>query len=413
MSADKASSAKIITSALIARSFGGPSSVKDFRTFILNLSGLDAEGIEEDALEAFDHQLRKLNLSGNRIKTLRAVPPRVTWLNLKGNRIKSTKRLKAFRRLGDLVTLILSSNRIAEVRAEDLEGLVKLGALVLDHNRLTSATLRLPRTLRALNTLVLSHNSIESIDRDMLRSMPNLKKLSLSSNLLRALPDISCNARLSELRIAGNRIASLEGAGSGSLAMLDVSGNDISAIDALEGLASFPRLANLALKGNPVDASLADVIPFLKNGALLKVYNGTKRDVELSFAEKTRRKELRRKRNLVSTKFDAPDPTKIRNKPCACGSGIKFKLCCEKKGKKSSNTKRIEHPGGGSNISSRAKRPRQEAIDVAPSGTRREEHANDDSIVEVVINKAKASNNSKRGSVADMLKQRGGRFTAW
>ncbi|WP_415005773.1 SEC-C metal-binding domain-containing protein [Aestuariivirga sp.] len=33
----------------------------------------------------------------------------------------------------------------------------------------------------------------------------------------------------------------------------------------------------------------------------------------------------------MSKKLHQPDPSKFRNKPCSCGSGIKYKLCCEKK----------------------------------------------------------------------------------
>jgi len=49
------------------------------------------------------------------------------------------------------------------------------------------------------------------------------------------------------------------------------------------------------------------------------------------FKDSTTRKQQLEKRHLLSTKLEAPDPEAVRNKPCACGSGVKFKMCCENK----------------------------------------------------------------------------------
>jgi hypothetical protein len=54
---------------------------------------------------------------------------------------------------------------------------------------------------------------------------------------------------------------------------------------------------------------------------------------QAEFKRKWASKEERRKRNLVSDKLVKPDPSKPRNKPCACGSGLKYKMCCEKNSK--------------------------------------------------------------------------------
>ncbi len=420
---------RVITSELVRRSFGAPSSSINFKSFTLNLSGLGAEGVAKGALVEYA-ALRKLNLSSNAIKKLADAPQLLSWLNLKGNKVKSTQRLKVLKKLEQLVTLILSHNRLSVVRAEDLESLAKLGALVLDHNKLTSETLRLPRTLRALNTLVLSHNSIASLDGDMLRSLPNLKKLSVSGNELTAMPDVSHNLFLAELRVANNKIERIEGSGSASVTLLDVSGNAIETARAMRGIASFPRLSNFAAKGNPADPSEADVLPLLKNATSLRVYNGKKRDVPMTFAEKARRKELRRKRNLISNKFDAPDPTKMRNKPCSCGSGIKYKLCCEKKAK--SKAAKVVVPAEGTAVASKRQRREPSSHSRFTSRDAKEREANEvkttpggtaaasappdaAAVAEVsqVTGEEEVKASKKRRSVAAMLKQKRGAFSAW
>jgi hypothetical protein len=155
--------------------------------------------------------LRKLDVGGNSLSTLPPLPPTVQVLFCLGNRFESIPT--AVNRLPYLRMLSFKSNKLAE-----------LGA----HTRLPAS----------LVWLILTDNQLTALPDGLGLQLPHMRKLMLANNRLASLPESLGRMReLELLRIANNRLAQLPPW------LLD---------------GSLPRLAWLALAGNP---AVADAPP--------------------------------------------------------------------------------------------------------------------------------------------------------
>lgn len=171
--------------------------------------------IEDIAAGAFDGcgKLRKLDLSFNAMRELGKVPVEA---------------------LGALEELYLISNKIRAIGGA-LHSMPKLTFMELGDNRIRvmEGLDRLP----SLTSLWLGRNKITRIEG--LDNLPNLEILSLQSNRITEIPDLSHLApSLTELYLSHNGIEAV-GTGLsalGNLRVLDLSGNQISAIDGVENL---------------------------------------------------------------------------------------------------------------------------------------------------------------------------------
>mmetsp|Transcript_19438 Transcript_19438/g.24762 ORF Transcript_19438/g.24762 Transcript_19438/m.24762 type:complete len:480 (+) Transcript_19438:119-1558(+) len=339
---------------------------------VLNLSKLGANKVDVNAFKGFP-VLRKLDLSDNelvefpenafgKIGKCQDVAPLISWLKLTNNKL-GWRGIKPLSPLEHLVTLNLGNNCLARFPKVLSKRLVSLKALVLDHNELKEISIS--HKMTNLNSLVLSHNAITSIEVSSLKNVPNLQKLSISDNKLEVFPEaLTCCLQLAEVRIAHNKIATLPKDKSAfkvlaKLKLVDIGHNKLDTWKDIEFFSVLPDLVNINFGGNPIATEskaktlqgyAAQVSNVLRSHSLKILDSKPVEKYGIKplkiFENKWKQTELKRKKNLISNKLQEPDPSKPRNKPCSCGSGIKYKLCCEKKESKTetSNENEIQEP---------------------------------------------------------------------
>jgi len=179
--------------------------------------------------EASWASLTRLDLRANGLTTLRGV--------------ESCERLRA---------IDVSENRLTTLDELRACGST-LRAVVADGNAISSVK-GLGRAMTRLRTLSLKSNAFADARVD---GFPALRMLDLSDNCLMAMVDCSSCVGLRVVVYRENAIASLEGierSTPATITDLDVGGNDLADVQELRFLRYFPRLANLRLRGNPIDA---------------------------------------------------------------------------------------------------------------------------------------------------------------
>jgi hypothetical protein len=252
------------------------------------------------------------------------------------------------RNLDHLTSLIASRTAF---KLANLAPVTSLKVLVLDRCRL-SGVLVVPNC-SFLETLIVSHNDeLTEIDLSECRS---LKKLSASHNaMLTRAPEFetgTCATCVAEVRLAHcPSMVDLDGvcgnAGIKRLAVLDLSHcKALREFAQLSHVCGTGKLQTLNVRGTTLRnkfgddedaefrAALFEAVPQARN-SLLNAIDGvaipdSERPASVKFLKDAKRKEVLRSRNLISTKLNQPDPLAIRNKPCPCGSGKKYKVCCE------------------------------------------------------------------------------------
>jgi len=243
-------------------------------------------------------ELKKLELRGNQLSRLRFLEANsaLCWLALAGNRFTKLDHLQ---KLQSLAVLDISDNKISSFVG--LAGLQSLKALIATRNLVRNVTGITPESHPLLETLVLSHNQIEDFS---FKGFPALKKISLSHNALKSFPELSELPELAELRLNGNKIASVGAcaAGLNKLAILDIGSNDIASIDDLAVLKRLPTLKNLSLFGNACapdrDAPPKALLEFVKDLPKLEVLNNKRQDGQ-SGKKKVKQEKAEARRNAA------------------------------------------------------------------------------------------------------------------
>ena len=338
----------------------------------LDLSGLGATSLEAGLLVGF-RALVRLELQGNDLRDLPrglAAACPLTYLDVSKNPGLSCEGVaRALEGATKLVTLKAAQIDASSADAASLDKALGLSSvasslkvLLVEDSKL-QGKLALGSLLGGIEVLVVSHNQLSSID---VRGAANLVKLSASHNTtLSAFPDVRGCASLAEVRVSHctgmSSVELLRKAAAdvaGHLKLLDVA--DVPGVSSWDLLEPYATLEILNLSGTPLVGELSptEVAPLaVERFPNLRVLNskpvtgagGAKASSKTtrSFAEAYRIKEEKRRRNLISTKLHAPDPTKPRNKPCPCGSGLKFKACCEKESSGSAPAlKPVNEPDG-------------------------------------------------------------------
>jgi len=170
--------------------------------------------------------LLKVDLSDNAIPSIdmleQGMLPHLLHLNISGNHLTSLPPL----RMPQLKTAHFARNQI--VTCNGFEGHLKLELLNLDENK-----------LQALNGI---------------QNMPKLKTLKVRSNSLTNAHGIVALEALEILDLSKNHLETLDGSWEHmqGVASVDVSGNQIATVQALEGLTSLPRLRRVGFSENPL-----------------------------------------------------------------------------------------------------------------------------------------------------------------
>merc|ERR1712023_67288 len=85
-------------------------------------------------------------------------------------------------------TLVLSRNKLTEIKLSDFEGLKKLEFLFMDYNKIQYLPAKLFNTLPNIYSFSISHNRLKSLPPGFLDSARNLEELMLVNNDLKSLP---------------------------------------------------------------------------------------------------------------------------------------------------------------------------------------------------------------------------------
>jgi Leucine-rich repeat (LRR) protein len=209
---------------------------------------------------ALPHSIRRLSkLRFLRVASHRliAIPPEIGELKslellaLNGNRIR--KLPPELGKLTNVTYVDLSQNRLRGGIPATFGGLQKMTLLTLDDNFLSGPIPAELGQCRALVRLFAERNQLSGPLPAELADPPQLSQLFLSDNQITEIPAAFGHAaRLTELRLAGNRIASLppELASAPNLRYLDLSFNQIAEIP--DGFGSAAYLYTLSLAGNAI-----------------------------------------------------------------------------------------------------------------------------------------------------------------
>lgn len=220
-------------------------------------------------------ELNTLNCSFAGLKGFpEALPPDVEALSVRGNAI--THVLDSLSRLTELRELDLSGNRIKSIgRGGMFQNMSRL--LLLDMGKNTISTIFRDNLMgpRALLHLVLANNKINYIEDEALADLSSLVSLDLRQNLLGSLYEEWFHGlgRLATLDLTHNRIHNIPSSvfrALASLRILNLSGNRISSVDprAFSGLT---RLQELVLEDNLLAAVPTAALQSLPNLASLTV----------------------------------------------------------------------------------------------------------------------------------------------
>lgn len=219
-----------------------------------NAKGLVLSGRMLTHIEDISHlvHLTRLDLSHNALGSGESLSGlqycrSLTWLSVAHNKLRDISHLC---KLSSLAVLNVSANEL-KVLPEALSACRSLKALIANDNQIRALATPLPPLLTAL---VLSKNLLEDIDA-ALRPLKGLEKLCLSHNRFHAVPDISKNERLVELRLNNNKIMRLPGSvrsKSATMRLVDLGNNALEKAEDLGWLRDTPSLEWLNVKGNPM-----------------------------------------------------------------------------------------------------------------------------------------------------------------
>ncbi|XP_077185787.1 uncharacterized protein LOC143833617 isoform X2 [Paroedura picta] len=174
----------------------------------LSKNRLDSSGLHAEAFQNLT-KLKRLNLDGNRLKTIPALPSSLQELKLNDNNLEGLQRSN-FRGLFKLLTLELEGNHLHDgnVLPTAFKALSRLIYLRLDRNHFRAIPSGLPASLQELH---LDSNRIEEVTEGVLNKTLNLTVLVLSNNQLqedrlapRAWIDLP---KLEALDLSHNRLA--------------------------------------------------------------------------------------------------------------------------------------------------------------------------------------------------------------
>ncbi|KAI4824014.1 hypothetical protein KUCAC02_012559 [Chaenocephalus aceratus] len=157
------------------------SGVPNLDTLDLNKNKLDDESLSSNPLSDLTF-LKKLNLDGNKLTRIPALPPSLEQLRINNNQL-STLTPHCFKGLTNLLILELEENFLHEGSVSPLtfRPLQRLLDLELDNNRFRSLPLGLPPSLQELK---INANQIEEVTKEALRGCVHLRVLDMSHNLL-------------------------------------------------------------------------------------------------------------------------------------------------------------------------------------------------------------------------------------
>ena len=191
-----------------------------------------------------------------------------------------------------------SFNELKDLPWEKILSLTQLKALILNNNQLVSfpSNATLPKSL---DTLVLSHNEgLDQLPVAMLKKLTNLTKLSCSHAALHEIPNLSECWSLKEIRLASNKIFTLDSINKRlplTVEIIDIGHNLIRDVKELDHLLAFKKLTSLNIRGNLTDEK--DEEAFLKKASQqlpnLRIFNG--RNLNPSKTKKRAHAEFRLK----------------------------------------------------------------------------------------------------------------------
>ncbi|KAJ7317416.1 hypothetical protein JRQ81_003578 [Phrynocephalus forsythii] len=147
----------------------------------LSKNKLDSEGLHPAAFKNLT-KLKRLNLDGNQLTKIPALPSSLQELKLNDNNLEGLQR-HSFQGLFRLLTLELEGNQLHDgnVLPTTFNPLSGLTYLRMDHNRFRAIPSGLPASLRELH---LDSNLIEEVTESVLNKTVNLTVLVLSNNKL-------------------------------------------------------------------------------------------------------------------------------------------------------------------------------------------------------------------------------------
>ncbi|XP_045912695.1 extracellular matrix protein 2 [Micropterus dolomieu] len=151
-------------------------------TLDLSKNKLDDESFGQNPLSNLTF-LKKLNLDGNQLTRIPALPSSLEELKVNSNML-GTLTPHCFKGLMNLLTLELEENPLHEgsVSPQAFRPLERLLHLQMDNNRFRFLPLGLPRSLQELK---MNKNLIEEVTEEALRGCIHLRVLDLRHNLLR------------------------------------------------------------------------------------------------------------------------------------------------------------------------------------------------------------------------------------
>ncbi|XP_029291780.1 extracellular matrix protein 2 [Cottoperca gobio] len=157
------------------------SGVPNLDTLDLSKNQLDDESFSRNPLSNLTF-LKKLNLDGNLLTRIPALPPSLEELKINNNKL-SALTPHCFKGLINLLILELEENTLHEGSVSPLtfRPLKRLLDLQLDNNRFRSLPMGLPPSLQELE---MNENLIEEVTEETLKGCVHLKVLDLSHNLL-------------------------------------------------------------------------------------------------------------------------------------------------------------------------------------------------------------------------------------
>ncbi|XP_046529651.1 extracellular matrix protein 2-like [Equus quagga] len=147
----------------------------------LSKNKLDAQGLHPHAFKNLT-RLKRLNLDGNSLSTVPALPTSLQELKLNDNLLQGLQH-SSFQGLSQLLTLEVEGNQLHDGNISPLafQPLRSLVYLRLDRNQLRTIPPGLPASLQELH---LSTNAIEEVSEGALNRSRNLRVLVLSNNRL-------------------------------------------------------------------------------------------------------------------------------------------------------------------------------------------------------------------------------------
>lgn len=209
--------------------------------------------------EALSPDLEALSVRGNSITHVLDSLSRLTELrelDLSGNRIKSIGRGGMFQNMSRLLLLDISKNTISTIFRDNLDGPRALLHLVLANNKINYIEDEALIHLTSLLTLDLRQNLLGSLYEEWFHGLGRLHTLDLTHNRIHNIPASVFRAltSLSILNLSGNRISSVDPRAFSGLTRLQelVLEDNLLAAVPTAALQSLPSLVTLTVDHNPL-----------------------------------------------------------------------------------------------------------------------------------------------------------------